>query len=82
MLADFLKDPPGISVHGLWGNSLADWIIAAIVFAAVWASLSIVKRLIVSRHAQLVGDPSSATSSPRPGSSSCCPWRSISARSI
>jgi small-conductance mechanosensitive channel len=61
MLADFLKDPPGISVHGLWGNSLADWIIAAIVFAAVWASLSIVKRLIVSRHAQLVGDPKKPT---------------------
>jgi small-conductance mechanosensitive channel len=48
-MADFLKNTLGLSEHVFYGNSLADWLVAALVAAAVWAGLSIVRRLLVSR---------------------------------
>jgi small-conductance mechanosensitive channel len=49
-MADFLKKTLGISGEILFGNSLADWLIAALVAAAVWIGLSVVRRVIASRY--------------------------------
>jgi small-conductance mechanosensitive channel len=49
-MADFFKRTLGLSAHLFYANSLADWVIAAVVAAAVWAGLSILRRLIVSRY--------------------------------
>jgi small-conductance mechanosensitive channel len=51
-MADFLKTTFGLSAHVFFGNSLADWFVAGIVTATVWAGLSIVKRLAAARYAQ------------------------------
>jgi small-conductance mechanosensitive channel len=49
-MADFLKSTLGSSQHIFFGNSLADWIAASLVAAAVWIGLSIVRRVISSRY--------------------------------
>jgi small-conductance mechanosensitive channel len=48
-MADFLRNTLGLSAHTFYGNSLADWVSAGLVAAAVWAGLSIVRRLLVAR---------------------------------
>ena len=48
-MADFLRNTLGLSEHVFYGNSLADWVTAGLVATAVWAGLSIVRRLLVSR---------------------------------
>lgn len=49
-MADFLKHTLGISERLVYGNSLADWVIAGLVAAAVWAGLWIMRALIASRY--------------------------------
>jgi small-conductance mechanosensitive channel len=51
-MADSLKSTLGLSEHAFYGNSLADWIIAGIVAALVWAGLSVLRRLIAARYKQ------------------------------
>jgi small-conductance mechanosensitive channel len=51
-MADFLKSTLGLSEHIFYSNSLADWVTASLLTVAVWAVLSIVRRLIVSRSKQ------------------------------
>jgi small-conductance mechanosensitive channel len=51
-MADFLKHTLGLSEHVVFGNSLADWIVAGLVAAAVWIGLSIVRRVIFARYKQ------------------------------
>jgi small-conductance mechanosensitive channel len=59
MLADFLRHTWGLSVNVFYGNSLADWAVAAFVAVSLWLSLSIVRRLIVARskHSNVSGRP-------------------------
>ena len=49
-MADFLKSTLGLSEHIFIGNSLADWIVAGLLAAAVWVGLSVVRRVIFSRY--------------------------------
>ena len=49
-MADFLKNTLGLSEHVVFGNSLADWIVAGLLAAAVWIGLSVVRRVIFSRY--------------------------------
>jgi len=49
MTADFLTHTLGVSERIFYGNSLADWLIAAILGFAVWSALSISSRWIGSR---------------------------------
>jgi small-conductance mechanosensitive channel len=49
-MADFLKNTLGLSAHGFFGNTLADWITAALLAAGAWAALSIVRRWIAARY--------------------------------
>ena len=51
-MADFLNNTLGLSGHVVFGNSLADWIVAGLVAAAVWIGLSIVRRVIFARYKQ------------------------------
>jgi len=54
-MADFLKSTLGLSEHGpserlLYGNSIADWAVAGLLTVAVWAGLSLLRRLIAARY--------------------------------
>ncbi len=49
-MADFLKNTLGLSEHAVFGNSLADWIVAGLLAAAVWIGLSVVRRVIFTRY--------------------------------
>jgi small-conductance mechanosensitive channel len=49
-MADFLKNTLGLSEHVVFGNSLADWIVAGLLAAAVWIGLSVVRRVIFTRY--------------------------------
>ncbi len=51
-MADFLRHTLGLSEHVYYGNSIADWVIAGLVAAAVWVGLWIVRGLIASRYKQ------------------------------
>lgn len=51
-MADFLTHTWGVSSRILYGNSVADWLIAGAVFIAVWSGLSLLRRLIGSRYKQ------------------------------
>jgi small-conductance mechanosensitive channel len=51
-MADFLRNALGLSGHAFYGNSLAEWVTAGLVAAAVWAGLSIVRRVVVARSKQ------------------------------
>ncbi len=53
MVADFLSLKLGTS-DIVYGNSVADWLIAVGVFVAVWAALSILRRVIGSRYEEYV----------------------------
>ena len=48
-MADFLTHALGLSERIFYGNSIADWLIAAALTMAVWSGLSLVRRLIASR---------------------------------
>jgi len=48
-MADFLARTFGASERVFYGNSLADWLIAGIVAAAVWLSLSLLRRALAAR---------------------------------
>ncbi|MDP9065720.1 MAG: mechanosensitive ion channel family protein [Pseudomonadota bacterium] len=48
-MADFFNRTHLVSGHLFYGNSLADWLVAAIVALAVWSSLSVLRRLLVVR---------------------------------
>jgi len=48
-MADWLEHTLGLSEHVFYGNSIADWIVAGLMFASTWLGLSIVRRLIVAR---------------------------------
>lgn len=49
-MADLLKRTLGISERILYGNSLADWVVAGIVMVAAWAGLWILRRWISARY--------------------------------
>ena len=48
-MADFLTHTLGASERIFYGNSIADWLVAAIVGIAVWSGLSLLRRLIGAR---------------------------------
>ncbi len=48
-MADFPARFLGISERVFYGNSIADWLIAAAVAVAVWTALSVLRRLIAAR---------------------------------
>jgi small-conductance mechanosensitive channel len=48
-MADFFTRTLGASESIFYGNSVADWLIAGVIAAAVWSGLSLVRRLIASR---------------------------------
>ena len=56
MMADFLSHTIGASERLFYGNSFADWLIAAIVSVAVWSGLSLARRLIASRSKRFSAD--------------------------
>jgi small-conductance mechanosensitive channel len=56
MMADFLTHTLGASERLFYGNSLGDWLTAAIVSVAVWSGLSLVRRLIASRSKRFSTD--------------------------
>ena len=49
-MADFLHKTLGLSAQILFGNSLADWVVAGLLAAAVWIGLSVIRRMIFSRY--------------------------------
>jgi len=49
-MADFLHKTLGLSAQILFGNSLADWVVAGLLAAAVWIGLSVIRRIIFSRY--------------------------------
>jgi len=53
-MTEFLKKTLGLSEHAFYGNSLADWVIAGLVAAAVWVGLSLVRRLSAARYKRSV----------------------------
>jgi small-conductance mechanosensitive channel len=56
-MAGFLRHTWGLSVNVFYGNSIADWAVAAFVAVSAWLVLSIVRRLIVARskHSNVAG---------------------------
>jgi len=48
-MADFLARSLGVSERILYGNSIADWLLAGAVALAVWSGLSLLRRLIRAR---------------------------------
>ena len=56
MMADFLTHTIGASERLFYGNSFADWLVAAIVSVAVWSGLSLARRLIASRSKRFSAD--------------------------
>jgi small-conductance mechanosensitive channel len=56
MMADFLTHTLGASERIFYGNSFADWLIAAIVAVAVWSGLSLLRRLIAARSKRFSAD--------------------------
>jgi len=48
-MSDFLTHELGLSERMFYGNSVADWLIAAAVAVAAWSALSILRRLIAAR---------------------------------
>jgi small-conductance mechanosensitive channel len=60
MMADFLTHTIGASGRLFYGNSFADWLIAAIVSVAVWSGLSLARRLIASKSKRFSADHRSA----------------------
>ena len=56
MMADILTHTPGASERIFYGNSFAEWFMAAIVAVAVWSGLSLLRRLIAARSKRLSVD--------------------------
>jgi small-conductance mechanosensitive channel len=55
-MADFLNVTLGVSERSFYGNSIADWLVAGIVAAAVWSGMSLLRRLIAARSKRLSTD--------------------------
>jgi small-conductance mechanosensitive channel len=49
-MADSLTHAFGLSAHVYYGNSIADWLIAGAIAAAVWSALSLVRRFIGTHY--------------------------------
>lgn len=52
-MPEFLTHTLGISERVVYGNSIVDWLIAVVVAVAVWSGLSLLKRLLAARAAEL-----------------------------
>jgi len=48
-MADFLTRTLGLSERIIYGNSVADWLVAIVVVFAAWSALSILRRLLAAR---------------------------------
>jgi small-conductance mechanosensitive channel len=55
-MADFLTHTLGASERILYGNTIADWLVAGILGLAVWSVLSVMRRLIAARYKRYAGD--------------------------
>src|ERR1700722_14779241 len=55
-MADFLTHTLGASERILYGNTIADWLVAGILGLAVWSVLSVMRRLIAARSKRYAGD--------------------------
>jgi small-conductance mechanosensitive channel len=51
-MADFLTRALGLSERIYYGNTLAEWLIAIAVAAAVWTALSLTRRFLTTRYKQ------------------------------
>jgi small-conductance mechanosensitive channel len=49
-MAEFLKATLGLPGRILYGNPLADWLVACLLTAAVWVGLSLIRRLLAARY--------------------------------
>ncbi len=49
-MADFIHHTLGISERIIYGNALADWILAGVIAVAVWSILSILRRFVATRY--------------------------------
>ena len=49
IMADFISRTLGVSERIVYGNSVADWLLAGIVAVAVWSALSLLGRLSAAR---------------------------------
>jgi small-conductance mechanosensitive channel len=56
MLHNLIRRLFGVSETVLLGNSLADWILAAIVVAATWSALWVVRGIVAARYRRYMGD--------------------------
>jgi len=56
MLHNLIRRLFGVSETVLLGNSVADWILAAIVVAAIWAALWMIRSLVSARYRRFTGD--------------------------
>ena len=50
MWHDFIRRVFGVSETILFGNSLVDWVAAALLVASVWALLWLLRQLVASRY--------------------------------
>jgi small-conductance mechanosensitive channel len=55
-MADFLTHTLGASERILYGNTIADWLVAGMLGLAVWSVLSVMRRLIAARSKRYAGD--------------------------
>ena len=55
-MADFLTHTLGASERILYGNTIADWLVAGILGLAVWSVLTVMRRLIAARSKRYAGD--------------------------
>jgi small-conductance mechanosensitive channel len=58
-MADFLKVTFGASERIFYQNSIAGWLLAGMVAAAVWSGLSLLRRFVGARAQKLSADPRS-----------------------
>ena len=49
-MADFLSHTLGASARIVYGNSVADWIVAAVVAVAVWSGLTLLRRFAAAHY--------------------------------
>jgi small-conductance mechanosensitive channel len=56
MLHNFIRRLFGVSETLLLGNSLADWILAAIVVAGIWLLLWMIRGIVSARYPRYMGD--------------------------
>ncbi len=56
MWHDFIRKAFGISETILFGNSLVDWVVAALLVAGIWTLLWLLRQLIASRYRRYLGE--------------------------